>query len=117
MSGFYSLKAELPGGKTYDFEQLKGKVVLIVNVASQWCANISVITARVLYPHSGFTPQYKGLQALYDKYKDRGFEILGFPCNQVNAVVPLERSMLIPISSLADKSPVTMLPSAVSYFE
>lgn len=35
--GFYSLKAELPGGKTYDFEELKGKVVLIVNVASKWC--------------------------------------------------------------------------------
>lgn len=34
--GFYSLKAELPNGQTYDFEQLKGKVVLIVNVASKW---------------------------------------------------------------------------------
>ena len=36
MTSFYELKAELPGGKTYDFEQLKGKVVLIVNVASKW---------------------------------------------------------------------------------
>lgn len=35
--GFYDLKADLPGGKTYDFEQLKGKVVLVVNTASQWC--------------------------------------------------------------------------------
>ena len=33
--------------------------------------------------YSGFTPQYKGLEALYKKYKDRGFVILGFPCNQV----------------------------------
>ena len=36
MSGFHSLKAELPNGQVYDFEQLKGKVVLIVNVASKW---------------------------------------------------------------------------------
>ena len=37
-TGFYSLKAAAPGGKTYDFEQLRGKVVLIVNVASKWYA-------------------------------------------------------------------------------
>lgn len=36
ISTFYDLKADLPGGKTYDFEQLKGKVVLVVNVASKW---------------------------------------------------------------------------------
>ncbi|KAF8126893.1 glutathione peroxidase [Boletus edulis] len=69
---FHDLKADLPGGKSYEFDQLKGKVVLIVNVASQ----------------CGFTPQYKGLQALYDKYKDRGFVILGFPCNQFGGQEP-----------------------------
>ncbi|TBU48846.1 thioredoxin-like protein [Dichomitus squalens] len=71
-AGFYSLKATAPGNKTYDFEQLRGKVVLIVNVASK----------------CGFTPQYKGLEALYKKYKDQGFIILGFPCNQFGGQEP-----------------------------
>jgi len=69
---FYDLKTDLPSGQTYDFEQLKGKVVLVVNVASK----------------CGFTPQYKGLQALYDKYKERDFVILGFPCNQFGGQEP-----------------------------
>ncbi|KAG2133261.1 glutathione peroxidase [Suillus bovinus] len=69
---FYDLKTELPNGQTYDFEHLKGKVVLIVNVASK----------------CGFTPQYKGLQTLYDKYKERDFVILGFPCNQFGGQEP-----------------------------
>jgi len=72
MSEFYNLKAQLPGDQEYDFEQLKGKVVLIVNVASE----------------CGFTPQYKGLQALYDKYQDKGLVILGFPCNQFGVQEP-----------------------------
>ncbi|KAK0479981.1 glutathione peroxidase-like protein [Armillaria novae-zelandiae] len=71
-TGFYSLQATLPGNKTYDFADLKGKTVLIVNTAS----------------NCGFTPQYKGLQALYDKYKDRDFVILGFPCNQFGGQEP-----------------------------
>ncbi|PBL03544.1 glutathione peroxidase [Armillaria gallica] len=71
-TGFYSLKATLPGNKTYDFADLKGKTVLIVNTAS----------------NCGFTPQYKGLQGLYDKYKDRDFVILGFPCNQFGGQEP-----------------------------
>ncbi len=55
--------------KTINMNSYKGKTLLIVNVASA----------------CGFTPQYEGLQQLYEKYKDRGFEILAFPCNQFGA--------------------------------
>ena len=53
-------------GDAFDTDSLKGQVVLVVNVASK----------------CGLTPQYKGLQALYDTYKDRGLQIVGVPCNQ-----------------------------------
>ncbi|KAH8915686.1 glutathione peroxidase [Atractiella rhizophila] len=65
---FYDLKAHTPTGNEYSFDQLRGKVVLIVNLASK-CST---------------TPQYEGLQAVYDKYKDKGLEIIGFPSNQFN---------------------------------
>lgn len=53
-------------GKRQKMDVYRGKTLLIVNVASE----------------CGFTPQYAGLQALYDKFKDQGFVVLGFPCNQ-----------------------------------
>lgn len=66
MVTFYDLKAAMPQNKTFDFTQLKDKVVLIVNTASK----------------CGFTPQFEGLESLYKQYEPRGFTILGFPCNQ-----------------------------------
>ncbi|KAJ7773423.1 glutathione peroxidase-like protein [Mycena metata] len=71
-STFYTLKATRKNGEVLDFSEFKGKTVLVVNVASA----------------CGFTPQYKGLQALYEKYKDQNFTIIGFPCNQFGGQEP-----------------------------
>jgi len=62
----YDFKVENEMGFEEDLEQHRGKVLLIVNTASK----------------CGFTPQYEGLQRLYEKYRESGFTILGFPCNQ-----------------------------------
>jgi len=62
----YSFSAKTISGKEVSMEEYNGKVLMIVNTASK----------------CGFTPQYQELQELYEKYKDRGFSVLGFPCNQ-----------------------------------
>jgi glutathione peroxidase len=68
----YDIAVKDIDGKDTTLNAYKGNVILIVNVASK----------------CGFTPQYKNLEAVYEKYKDKGFVILGFPCNQFGSQEP-----------------------------
>ncbi|KWW16986.1 MULTISPECIES: glutathione peroxidase [Peribacillus] len=70
--GIYDFSAERINGKEVSLEQYKGQVLIVVNTASE----------------CGFTPQYEDLQKLYDRYKDKGLNILGFPCNQFGGQEP-----------------------------
>ena len=72
MASIYDFAAKDIRGKERKLDEYKDKVLLIVNVASK----------------CGFTPQYKGLEALYEKLHARGFEILGFPSNQFGEQEP-----------------------------
>ncbi len=66
MKTFYDFEATNLKGDTISMKEYQGKTVVVVNTASK----------------CGLTPQYEGLEALYQKYKDQGLVILGFPCNQ-----------------------------------
>ena len=72
MTSVYDFSAQTIDGKTRTLADFKGKVLLVVNTASQ----------------CGFTPQYKGLEALHKKYSGRGFAVLGFPSNQFGQQEP-----------------------------
>jgi len=80
----YDFSAETLDGKPAPLGDYRGQVLLIVNTASK----------------CGFTPQYEGLEALYRKYKDRGFAVLGFPCNQFGAQEPGDPSEIANFCSL-----------------
>jgi len=71
-SSIYEIDVTTSAGHVVRLDSFKGKVLLIVNVASR----------------CGFTPQYAGLEALYRTFKDRGFMVLAFPCNQFGAQEP-----------------------------
>jgi glutathione peroxidase len=72
----YDFQAKTIDGREVPLSSYRGKVLLIVNVASR----------------CGFTPQYSGLQKLYDQHKTTGFEVLGFPCNQFGQQEPANES-------------------------
>lgn len=68
----YDIEVTKTDGTTYPLSEYKGDVLLIVNTASE----------------CGFTPQFEGLQKLYDLYQNKGFSVLGFPCNQFGKQEP-----------------------------
>ena len=72
MNSISDFTAILPNGESISLADKAGKVLLVVNTASR----------------CGFTPQYDGLEALYRKFKDQGFEVVAFPCNQFGAQEP-----------------------------
>ncbi len=72
MSSFYDYSVPAPNGEMFSMENFRSKVVLVVNTATG----------------CGFTPQYKDIEAMYEKYHDAGFEVLDIPCNQFAGQTP-----------------------------
>ncbi len=84
MSTLYSIEVKTIAGELQSMEIYRGKVLLIVNVASR----------------CGFTPQYTGLEALWKQYGPRGLMVLGFPCNQFGAQEPGDEAEIAQFCSL-----------------
>ncbi|KAF8251077.1 GSHPx-domain-containing protein [Wilcoxina mikolae CBS 423.85] len=82
----YDFSPLKPSGDRLPMKDLKGKVILLVNVASK----------------CGFTPQYSGLEQLHEKYSDQGLVILGFPCNQFGGQEPGTEEQIMDIMKKVD---------------
>ena len=80
----YQIEVREISGQSYSLEAYRGKVLLVVNTASA----------------CGFTPQYTGLQKLYEQFEERGLVILGFPCNQFGAQEPGTEDEILEFCSL-----------------
>ncbi|KPF96462.1 glutathione peroxidase [Rhodopseudomonas sp. AAP120] len=78
MTSIYDFSAKTLAGEEISLKQFEGQVLLIVNTASA----------------CGFTPQYKGLEALQQRYRPRGFSVLGFPCNQFGSQEPGDEAQI-----------------------
>lgn len=84
MTTVYDFSAKTIDGKDAALDAYKGKVTLVVNVASK----------------CGFTPQYKGLEAIHKQYQNRGFAVLGFPCDQFGHQEPGNEAEIMQFCSL-----------------
>ena len=84
MTAITEMSVRAADGSVADLSAYAGQVLLIVNTASK----------------CGFTPQYEGLEALHRKYRDRGFEVLGFPCNQFGGQEPGDAAEIANFCSL-----------------
>jgi glutathione peroxidase len=93
----YEHAITLNSGEETSLEQYKGKVLLIVNTASK----------------CGFTPQYEGLETLYKNYKDKGLEVIGFPCDQFDDIAQfcsMNFGVTFPLSKKIDVNGPKTLP-------
>ena len=86
MVDLYDISARTIDGRAQSLSEYRGTTLLIVNVASQ----------------CGYTPQYTGLEALYREFKDRGFAVLGFPCNQFGRQEPGSEADIVAFCSEYD---------------
>lgn len=84
MEDIYGLKVRTIDGREQSLDMLRGKVGLIVNVASR----------------CGFTPQYRELEAFHRQYRDRGLLVMGFPCNQFGRQEPASEQEIVEFCSL-----------------